>query len=108
MNIIIKRLLIAGIPLYLALFAIVGVGASELGIPDSIDEIAEGIWQSTLLVFWYVLPLSTLFKALGLVSCGEELGCLPNSGGVLGLGFVLSLILYLLITIFSKRKKAAP
>lgn len=99
-------ILISGIPLYLALFAISGRYATDIYLPNFIEEAAEAIWKIVVFIIWYIPPIVFIFKPLGLVECGGELGCLPNAGAIIVVGVMLSLIMYVLISLLHKRERA--
>jgi len=106
----VKRLLIAGIPLYLALFMIAGVYTRNWPfLPSIVEETAEGIWQSLFVISILTRgPIDDLGQTIGLLSCTKE-WCIPTAAGLLIFSLVLGSLMYVVLAKFMPaRKKAAP
>lgn len=104
----IKKLLIAGIPLHVALFMIVGRDASELFLPNFIEEISELMWQATIFLnFIVILIPREILIDVGVLSCRVEWDgwCWITPHALIVFALLLSAGIYFIFTKVEKIKK---
>ena len=108
----IKQIIIAGIPIYFALFMVAGRAATGMDLPNFIEEVVEVMWQATypLLFIAAIIPRDTLIN-IGAFRCREEWDgwCSVTPLALFVFAFILSTFIYGLLVRFEHvRKKAAP
>lgn len=103
-----KRLLIAGIPLYVALFMIAGRDANAVFLPNFIEKIAGVMWGLTyfLLFIAAFIPIDFLLTT-GAIRCPENSDgwCEVTPRTLVVISLILSTIIYSLLAKIGQRKR---